>query len=358
MNESLLTDGERAKIVDWERKHIFKDELSIHEAACFLANFHPALPPSNEMQSRINYFENRLFDSVLMDAVGGLHLLSYKARRKDEEHPERSTFPKIAFERWRQVNNEGEDCFNNRYQLAQGLSFESKQAAIPWQTRKAIYVWEFAHLLAGIEPDYSNESEGIPKKAAVWLEVLKEDLDRKRERFVLCGVTSHNLPWGENDASFPIDAYKKFCMARGISWPELLGGDDALYGGINRECEKGAEQNAGEYGINEGAKQKAEIPSFPDDQIIIDGVTVADIRALADKSNPRYRNELHAALCVWASFEHEPVPEGVTVKDAVLRRLNDWAEDQDATFKKSEIDRIAVMVNWDKDGNKQRPKAK
>ena len=93
-------------------------------------------------------------------------------------------------------------------------------------------------------------------------------------------------------------------------------------------------------------------------QFIVDGLTVADIRALTDKNHPRYRNELHAALCVWASFERDTVPNGITAKDAVSRRINDWAEDNDVTFKRSEIDRIAVVVNWDKDGNKQRPKEK
>ena len=99
-------------------------------------------------------------------------------------------------------------------------------------------------------------------------------------------------------------------------------------------------------------------PEVLNDQTIVDGLTVADVRAMLDKCNPRYRPELHAALCVWASFEHDPVSDGMTVKDDVKRRINDWAEDNDAVFKKSEIDRIAVVVNWDKNGNKQRPKTK
>lgn len=346
MDESLLTDGERAKIVNWERKHVFKDELSIHEAACFLANFHPALTPSNAMQSRIYYFECRLFDSVLMDAVGRLHLLEYEARRKDEEHPEQSTFPKIAFERWRQVNNEGEDCFNDRYPLAQSLPFESKQAAIPWQTRKAIYVWEFAHLLAGIEPDYSNESDGIPKKAAVWLGVLKEDLRHKRERFVLCGVTSLNLPWGENDASFPIDAYKKFCMERGISWPELMGGNDALYGGINREGGKCAEQNGDECGINECAKQKVEIPPAPDDLSIVDGLTVADVRRMCERSGALA--SVLRAVAQWQAIEKEN-PERMTKESLIAglkraARRDGWGAQKGELAEKSQSEPLRKMI--------------
>lgn len=94
----------------------------------------------------------------------------------------------------------------------------------------------------------------------------------------------------------------------------------------------------------------------PDDQMIVEGLTVANVRAMLDKNNPRYRKELHAAVMVWASFESKPEFKGLTAKDAVKRRLNDWTEKEDTTLQKSEYDRIAVMVNWDKDGNKQLPK--
>ena len=112
--------------------------------------------------------------------------------------------------------------------------------------------------------------------------------------------------------------------------------------------------------IAESEKRSAGTPTAdkPSKQVIAEGLTVADIQALTDKSNPRYRKELHAALCVWASFEHSPVPEGFTPKNEVGIRLADWENDHQMDLLESERKRIRVMVNWDKEGNKQRPKTK
>lgn len=93
-----------------------------------------------------------------------------------------------------------------------------------------------------------------------------------------------------------------------------------------------------------------------DDLAIIDGLTVADVRAMLDKSNPRYSKELHAALELWAGFESDSVPDGITPKTEIDARLKDWEVEHNHNFGTNGRKRILTMVNWDKNGNKQKPK--
>ncbi len=87
---------------------------------------------------------------------------------------------------------------------------------------------------------------------------------------------------------------------------------------------------------------------------LISGVTVANIRALFDKDNPRYRPPLAAAVWLWCSFESKGVPVGMTPKQEAKRRLGaeippaistDWTDKAD--------EEILKMVNWQKKPKKE-----
>lgn len=93
-----------------------------------------------------------------------------------------------------------------------------------------------------------------------------------------------------------------------------------------------------------------------DTQTIIEGLPVTDVRQLFDEKHPRARAELRAAVELWASFESKPVPNGLTTMQEIKLRLADWEVEHDCEFLESERKRVCVMVNWDKDGNKQKPK--
>lgn len=73
-----------------------------------------------------------------------------------------------------------------------------------------------------------------------------------------------------------------------------------------------------------------------------------------DKNHARYRPELACALYLWLSFEANPLQEGITAKTEIFGRLKDWEADNLGleTFKQAERDRVMVIVNWDKSGNK------
>lgn len=97
----------------------------------------------------------------------------------------------------------------------------------------------------------------------------------------------------------------------------------------------------------------AAVPSVDDIQLI-SGVTVANIRALFDKDNPRYRPPLAAAVWLWCSFESKGVPVGMTPKQEAKRRLGaeippaistDWTDKAD--------EEILKMVNWQKKPKKE-----
>lgn len=217
---------------------------------------------------------------------------------------------------------------------------------------------------------------GIPAKA---YDELIDNYQRDEEncRIGLCGWWWDN-PFNycsNHEAKFPKNAFREWWIEkpRGIAkipkwltenyeWEEEQSdvASAITEHPIIPPWEMELETADAEKQVAESEKRSAGTPTADKQskQVIAEGLTVADIQALTDKSTPRYRKELHAALCVWASFGRDPVPDGITVKDAVSRRINDWAEDNDVTFKRSEIDRIAVVVNWNKDGNKQRPKEK
>lgn len=97
----------------------------------------------------------------------------------------------------------------------------------------------------------------------------------------------------------------------------------------------------------------AAVPSVDAVQLI-SGVTVANIRALFDKDNPRYRPPLAAAVWLWCSFESKGVPVGMTPKQEAKRRLGaeippaistDWTDRAD--------EEILKMVNWQKKPKKE-----
>lgn len=105
------------------------------------------------------------------------------------------------------------------------------------------------------------------------------------------------------------------------------------------------------------SQDQTEQPSGePAEQVILEGLAMADVLKLFDKNHPRYRPELQAAVELWASFESKPVPDGLTPMQEIKLRLADWEVEHDCEFLESERKRICVMVNWDKDGNKQKPK--
>mgnify|MGYP001717616264 CR=1 FL=1 len=81
-----------------------------------------------------------------------------------------------------------------------------------------------------------------------------------------------------------------------------------------------------------------------------------ELATISKKENSRYRAELHAALDMWLSFECAPVPSGCSPKSEIAARLVDWQNENGIKFLDSEVERICKMVNWDKDGNKQKPK--
>lgn len=81
-----------------------------------------------------------------------------------------------------------------------------------------------------------------------------------------------------------------------------------------------------------------------------------DLKAISNKENPRYRAELQAAVDLWLSFEANPVPAGCSPKSEVAARLVDWQDENNEAFLDASRDRILKMVNWDKDGNKQKSK--
>lgn len=81
-----------------------------------------------------------------------------------------------------------------------------------------------------------------------------------------------------------------------------------------------------------------------------------NLKAISNKESPRYRAELQAAVDLWLSFEANPVPAGCSPKSEIAARLVDWQDENNEAFLDASRDRILKMVNWDKDGNKQKSK--
>lgn len=93
----------------------------------------------------------------------------------------------------------------------------------------------------------------------------------------------------------------------------------------------------------------------PDKVEIVSGVTVADIRALFDQNNLRYRPSLAAAVWLWCSFESKGVPAGMTPKQEAERRLGAEIPSEISTnWTDKEEDEILKMVNWQKKPTKTR----
>ncbi|WP_281523232.1 hypothetical protein [Turicimonas muris] len=92
----------------------------------------------------------------------------------------------------------------------------------------------------------------------------------------------------------------------------------------------------------------------PDQLEVVDDITVGDIRKIFDKGNARYRAPLELAIRTWLTFEIDPKPEGVTTKNEIKARARDINEEYglSVTSNRELEDRIATLINWDKDGNK------
>ena len=70
-----------------------------------------------------------------------------------------------------------------------------------------------------------------------------------------------------------------------------------------------------------------------------------------NKDNPRFRAELACAVTVWLSFEVDPtIGDGLTPKKEAAVRIADWLQ-ANPEFK-IDAERVATLVNWDKNGNK------
>ena len=91
----------------------------------------------------------------------------------------------------------------------------------------------------------------------------------------------------------------------------------------------------------------------PDQLEIVDGITVRDIRKIFDRENNRYRPSIELCIRTWLTFESEPKPEGITTKNEIMARARDINIDYGLSVSKKDLnERIAVITNWDKDGNK------
>lgn len=264
----------------------------------------------------------------------------------------------------------------------------SKEAAKRWLSYPCWTIGEACNLLAGTEPDerFGNQVRGSTQTRI--FEVLRTciiDASPHREEnkvFTFCGYKKklHGAFGSHVDLlrlEYPVCAYFAFAIqelypneklgfdlpAIGLfhdldkesgseDKPEFLDNDFlALWTPILDEAQKTmkplpfdlrAQAQVGEY---EGKESQSS--------------TVESVSALIfDKANPRYRAELHAAVELWTSFESKPVPKGLSPMQEIKIRLADWEVENNCELLDSERARIRVMVNWDKDGNKQRPKAK
>ncbi len=334
----------RESALDWLKK----DRWTVWEGACLLSGFDPETCRCAFFNLDVGKAIYEKIVDVTPNVVGG---------KTNKEAEKLASLSKVRFYQLGDsvAKYTGQEC--NLFNIASSLSF-------PVKAFLQFGFWEYFPNTKsgkdlpcfGIFHDLEAETKAVSCDRLI-TKTEKIEPDFKRALDLLGWFTDEKDAYSEYQSELIQDAEKNLS-----AMAEEIGEQAPITEQIEQDGEEVApwdeplEQDASE--TDSAKASKGLLSEAPSSQVIVNGLTVADVRAMLDKSNPRYRPELHAALCVWTSFEHSPVPEGFTPKNEVGIRLADWENDHQMDLLESERKRIRVMVNWDKEGNKQRPKTK
>lgn len=259
----------------------------------------------------------------------------------------------------------------------------SKEVAKSWLKEPCWSIGDACELMAGFEPDdrFNSQVSGHSQKQI--FEILRclvvDETPRRNANKVFSFYGRRTKIRGVFEAhfdllrlEFPVWTYFAFAM-RELFPNAKLGYDLPVFGffhDLDRENENDVVEKIeddfsvflgkllDEIAANLSALGLTSLPDYavPRATKPQESEVKSVLALVSDKENPRYRAELHAALSVWESFESKPVPDGLTTMQEIKLRLADWEVEHDYELLESERKRVRVMVNWDKDGNKQKPK--
>lgn len=174
MNIKDLWPSDLSKIGEWERAWEMPDLLTVKQAACFLADYHPALTPSKATENQIRGLESSINQDIerLND---GFYLCGYRGMERSWHNQKVLVFPKYAYQRWHNKSRQGVNCFKDfdGERSADCLTEEAKRI---YSLRKSFTVFEFACLLAGLDPVKCN-AEYPPDQVLQYMELIKEQVD-------------------------------------------------------------------------------------------------------------------------------------------------------------------------------------
>ena len=236
--------------------------------------------------------------------------------------------------------------------------FACKEALLRgFKARQTWTLREFAYLLAGFSPQVVDnnleESEWFQTDVLPFRLLLGEAVTENADTEYFNGYAPTDVQRNYGDTAYPVEAFIDFCSKRKIDFPLKAEIDDYFRPSFAAESAPATVAPSPESAEVADGLTVVAVPSVDDIQLI-SGVTVANIRALFDKDNPRYRPPLAAAVWLWCSFESKGVPVGMTPKQEAKRRLGaeippaistDWTDKTD--------EEILKMVNWQKKPKKE-----
>lgn len=193
--------------------------------------------------------------------------------------------------------------------------------------------------------------------------------------FSLCGARAKEWVDGIWQAEFSIDAYKEFCLKMNVDWPDSLGGNAVLEEyRSQRQMEKNAlileglcsptnqnerhaeetppwdlplEQDKSESDSDKQKESEISQPEckFSDTQTIIEGLTVADVRRMCERSGALA--SVLRAVAQWQAIEKEN-PERMTTdvllsKLKIAARKDGWGTDK-GELAKSQKEQLQKMI--------------
>ena len=276
-----------------------------------------------------------------------------------------------------------------------------------WLSRERWVVSDASMLMAGVDPNWTHftPSSNTPAHDSTreWrlldaicqhIKIVKPS-DQPREKVVVSfmgelafarvstptvietfeDLITNTLHQTANEIAFPVSAYYSFAL-RYVFPVSGMGADVPVFG-VFHDCDK--ELSTGEFDLLEDgfytcddlytpeeikraikqglpsdveheSRAKTETPKIEplaveNDGVICEGLTVADIRRLADKDNPCHAPELFEALKAWAYVSTHP-HDGFTVKQALENEIKEVYSGTRAR------ERITGVANWETFGKK------
>lgn len=155
------------------------------------------------------------------------------------------------------------------------------------------------------------------------------------------------LPDSWNNLRFPVNAYRKVCADLRLVFPLDQSTPPKGFGALRLSGKKIDSEPPQTV-----AKPQPTIqPKDSGGQEIAPAIELEDVKGIFNKNHPRYSPTLDALCRVWVSFNHDPLPEGISAAEEIRLRIKDFKTDDEGRpcLSQNEANAMALICNWTRD---------